>query len=366
MSKPKLSNFVLVSGVLENGSLECNLAFDLVKFPMATIKDIARLSGAGISTISRVVNNSGYVSQATRARVEKAIAELEYRPNAGARMMRSGRSNLIGILVPSIKVDFFARLAHRLEQALFAQGYQTLICSTAEDLKHENEYVSMLLAQQVDGVLVVSVGGDGAAFAKLRDAKIPMLAIDRQLNDLGAKSVSADHFSGGQLAAEHLIKLGHKVISVVGAPEQSEPVQLRAAGAADACEKAGLLPPQTILGTDHSVQGCAALAHQLLESTPRPSAIVATSDIAAIGILHAARVLGISIPKDLSVTGFDDTPMASYVFPALTTVAQPIDQIAEEAIAALLNMIQNAATSELEDILLPVTLNVRDSTSIAP
>ncbi|MEP3844202.1 MAG: LacI family DNA-binding transcriptional regulator [Paracoccaceae bacterium] len=333
---------------------------------MATIKDIAQRSGAGISTVSRVLNNSGYVSSATRSRVEKAIADLGYRPNASARMMRNGRSNLIGILVPSIKVDFFARLAHRLEQALFAQGYQTLICSTAEDVGHENEYVSMLLAQQVDGAVVVSVGGDGGAFSRLKDAGIPLIALDRQLDGLGVKSVRADHFAGGQLATEHLIELGHSKISIIGAPEQSEPVRLRAAGAADACKRAALEAPQIVLGTDHSVQGCAALAQKVLETMDRPSAIVATSDIAAIGTLHAARILGIAIPHELSVTGFDDTPMAAYVFPAITTVAQPIDQIAHECIAALLNMIRAPAETDQNDVILPVVLNVRQSTAVVP
>ena len=333
---------------------------------MATIKDIAQRSGAGISTVSRVLNNNGYVSSATRMRVEKAIADLGYRPNASARMMRNGRSNLIGILVPSIKVDFFARLAHRLEQALFAQGYQTLICSTAEDIGHENEYVSMLLAQQVDGAVVVSVGGDGRAFSRLKDAGIPMIALDRQLDGLGAKSVRADHFAGGQLATEHLIELGHRKISIIGAPEQSEPVQLRAAGAADACKRAGLDTPQTILGKDHSVQGCAALAQEVLDAVDRPSAIVATSDIAAIGTLHAARILGIAIPQEVSVTGFDDTPMAAYVFPAITTVAQPIDLIAHECIAALLSMIKAPAEADPNGVILPVALKVRQSTAIAP
>lgn len=333
---------------------------------MVTIKDIARRAGAGISTVSRVVNNSGYVGVETRKRIEEAILDLNYRPNAGARAMRSGHSNLIGILVPSIKVDFFARLAHRLEQALFALGYQTLICSTSENLKHETEYVAMLMAQQVDGVLVASVGGGGAAFSKLKEAGIPILALDRQLDDLGAKTVRADHFVGGQIAAEHLIDLGHKSISVVGAPEQSKPVQLRAAGAAAACTKTGLAPPMIYLGADHSVHGCAALGKPILEQIPRPTAIIATSDIAAIGILHAARVLGISIPDDLSVTGFDDTPMASYVFPPLTTVVHPIDQVAQEAITALLGMIHNPDTADQEDIVLPVSLSVRQSTSIAP
>lgn len=333
---------------------------------MATIKDIARLSGAGIATVSRVVNNNGYVADATRRRVEQAIAELGYRPNAGARTIRSGRSHLIGVLVPSIKVDFFARLAHRLEQALFAQGYQTLICSTAEDLKHESEYVNMLLAQQVDGVMVASVSGNVNVFSKLVDANIPILALDRQLKGIGAPLVSADHFAGGQMAAEHLIELGHTQMSVVGAPVQSQSVQERAAGAVKACRAAGLSPPEIVLGDDHRVKGCAELALEVLGRTPCPTAIIAISDIAAIGILHAARATGLSVPDELSVTGFDDTPLVAYVFPAVTTIAQPIDQIAQEAISAMLTMIRTPDAAVPDDVILPVSLSLRQSTATAP
>lgn len=333
---------------------------------MVTIKDIARRSGAGIATVSRVINNKGYVAAATRQRVEQAIDELGYRPNAGARTMRSGRSNLIGVLVPSIKVDFFARLAHRLEQALFARGYQTLICSTAEDLKHENEYIEMLLAQQVDGVMVASVSGNVGIFQKLADASIPIVALDRQLDGVGATLVSSDHFAGGRLAAEHLIGLGHKNIVVLGAPEKSQPVQQRTAGVVQACCDGNLSPPKIVLGSDHRVQGCAELALEVLSAPHRPTAIVATSDIAAIGILHAARAAGLSVPHDLSVTGFDDTPLAAYVFPAVTTVAQPIDQLAHEAIHAMVTMIGAPSDAASGDVILPVTLRLRQSTSTAP
>lgn len=333
---------------------------------MASIKDIARLSGASISTVSRVVNTSGYVSEATRARVEKAIADLGYRPNAGARMMRSGRSHLIGLLVPSIKVDFFGRLVHRLERGLFSKGYQSIICSTAEDANHEAEYVDMLSAQQVDGVLVASVGGAAAAFAKLKEAGVPIIALDRPIEGLGAMSVRSDHFGGGEIAANHLIDLGHRDIAVLGAPAQSLPVQLRASGAAQACVARGLDAPKITLGDDHTVQSCAELAHRVLSHARRPTAIVAISDIAAIGILHAARVLGIAIPQDLSVTGFDDSPLASYVFPPLTTVAQPIDLIAQEAIFALLGMIQSPEATQAADIVVPLTLQPRQSTGPVP
>ena len=142
-------------------------------------------------------------------------------------------------------------------------------------------------------------------------------------------------------------------------------MQLRAAGTADACQRAGLDAPQTNLGKDHSVQGCAVLAQEVLDTADRPSAIVATSDIAAIGTLHAARILGIAIPQELSVTGFDDTPMAAYVFPAITTVAQPIDLIAHECIAALLSMIKAPTEADPNGVILPVALKVRQSTATA-
>ncbi|AEF53133.1 LacI family DNA-binding transcriptional regulator [Marinomonas posidonica] len=329
---------------------------------MATIKDIARLSGAGASTVSRVINKSGYVSNTTRLRIEKAIIELGYTPNIGARTLRSGKSNLIGILVPSIKVDFFARLAHKLEQMLFAQGYQTMICSTAEDTKHEAKYIEMLLNQKVAGVMVASVGNESAAFTKLQNANIPVLALDRQLIGLDVPFVRADHFEGGRLAAEHLISLGHQSISIIGAPDQSEPVKLRTEGAIETCKKAGIKVPNTILGSKHSVWACESLANEALSFSPRPTAIIATSDIAAIGVLHAARELGINIPEDLSVTGFDDTPMASYVFPPITTIAQPIEEIAEVAIKTMISFIKKANIDINQKIMLPVNLKIRKST----
>ncbi|MCL4144797.1 UNVERIFIED_CONTAM: hypothetical protein GTU68_011771 [Idotea baltica] len=332
---------------------------------MATIKDVARMSGAGIATVSRVINNNGYVSEETRQRIQKAIDESGYRPNVSARMMRNGRSNLIGILVPSIKVDFFSRLVYRLEKALFDQGYQTLICSTGENLVHEHQYIEMLLAQQVDGVMVASVSSNIDAFEKLVNANIPVLALDRDLEGMDVTLVSCDHLAGGRTAAQHLIDLGHTQISVVGAPKQSEPIKQRLAGVQQACKASGLDNPENVLGSDHSVQGCAELALQVLNRKQRPSAVVGTSDIAAIGILHAARAANLGVPSELSVTGFDDTPMAAHVFPALTTIAQPIDQLAEEAISALVARIKTPDMAVQSNIILPCSLSLRQSTAAA-
>ncbi len=147
---------------------------------MATIRDIAKRTGASIATVSRVVNGSGYVSAATRARIEAAVIELQYRPNAGARMMRSGESRVVGVLVPALDVHFFGILAHTVEQALFAQGYQAMICSTAESPAHEASYVAAMLAQQVDGVILAAVQSDGAAVARLTAAGVPIVAVDRR------------------------------------------------------------------------------------------------------------------------------------------------------------------------------------------
>ncbi|MEY4871590.1 MAG: hypothetical protein RLZZ563_920 [Pseudomonadota bacterium] len=316
---------------------------------MATIRDIAKRTGASIATVSRVVNGSGYVSAATRARIEAAVIELQYRPNAGARMMRSGESRLVGVLVPALDVHFFGILAHTVEQALFARGYQAMICSTAESPAHEASYVAAMLAQQVDGVILAAVQSDGVAVGRLTAAGVPIVAVDRALPD--APTVAVDHHAGGRMMARHLLELGHRRIAVLGAPGHSAPVQERLAGVVAELAIAGLAPVAVRLGTEHSFEGCRDLASGLFDaSNPPPTAIIGTTDMAAIGALHAAVARGLAVPGDLSVIGFDDLPAARYTIPQLTTIAQPVRQIGEAAVAHLVALMRAEAVPPAPDL----------------
>lgn len=302
---------------------------------MASIKDIAERSGTSLATVSRVINGKGYVAPETRARVQEAIAALAYLPNAGARRLRSGTSRMVGVLLPALDVPFFAILAHVIEKQLFAAGYQALICCTDESPAAETRYISTLLSQGVDGVIAASVLGDGDQYGRL--SGVPVVALDRDLPGLKAVRVGADHQAGGRMMADHLLDLGHDRIAVIGAPAHSAPVRARLRGVLDRLAEAGLAPLNVELGAVHDFDACRALAEKALDH--HPSAVIGTTDIAAIGAIHAAIARGLRIPADLAVLGFDDLPAARYVIPALTTVAQPLTQIAEEAVAQVIALI---------------------------
>ena len=326
---------------------------------MAGIRDIATRAGASIATVSRVVNGSGYVSPAMRARIEAAIAEVQFRPNAGAASMRRGKSRMVGVLLPALDVKFFGILAHVVEQALFARGYHAFICCSSESPEREAEYVAAMLAQRVDGVIMASVAPRSVAAARLTAAGVPIVAVDRDI--AGAVTVKADHHAGGRLMAGHLLDLGHRRISVIGAPDHSAPVQERLAGVTERLAEARVTIAAVRLGPDHGFEACRDLAATLLSQEGKVDAVIGLTDLAAIGAIHALHAKGIAVPEDVSVIGFDDMPMARYVIPQLTTVAQPIREIGALAVEQIVRLMTGAepATAQLP----PLSVVVRGTTA---
>ena len=334
-----------------------------------SIRTIARLAGTSVSSVSRVINNSGYASPELRERVEAAIRSLNYTPNRGARMVRGAPSRMIGLILPSIGVPFFGILAHAIEQELFECGFQTLICSTAENAGHEARYAAMLLSQRVDGIIVASAFSDAQHFRSLAEAGIPIIAVDRDLPGIAHAAVMADHEEGGRLMVRHLLAHGHRRIAIIGAPEHSQPVQLRLASMRAELQKAGLTPQAVALSAEHSFAETCRLARGVLETQPQVTALIGTTDIAAIACIHAAHDLGFSVPGDYSVIGFDDLPEAMFVLPRLTTVAQPIRELGIEATRKLADLIRRREAGEenpaTESLRMPVTLIERQSVGIA-
>ncbi|MFV1441176.1 LacI family DNA-binding transcriptional regulator [Phaeobacter sp. JH18-32] len=330
----------------------------------ASVKDVARLSGTSLGTVSRVLNRSASVSDKTRAQVEKAIAELGYEPNAGARQMRSGRSGLVGVLLPSLDVPFFGILAQALEQALFQNGYHCLICNTEENEENEKRYISTLIGQKVDGIIAASVATN-QNFTRLSDQNIPIIAVDRSPDEIAVNLVSVDHREGGRLMAEYLLRLGHRNIGVIGAPTHSRPITLRLEGIKEALTAQGLEPVSVSLGEEHSFDTCFALARDVLAKN-RPTALIGTTDIAAIGAIHAAHERGLKMPQDISVIGFDNLPQSAHIFPTLTTVNQPISLLGELAAKTLLNRINPERFAKPDLSALSLQIVERDSTGPAP
>lgn len=306
---------------------------------MASIKTIAKLAQTSVASVSRVLNNSGYVSAELRAKVQAAIVQTNYQPSSDARVLRGGKSNLVGILLPSIDVQFFGILAQSMEQALFDLGYQSFICSTAESAAHEARYVAMFLSRRVGGVIAASAEAGAAHFAPLRARGIPIVAIDRDLHGYASDAIVIDHDLGGRMMAQHLIDLGHRRIAVIGAPLHSQSIQRRLAGVRAALGQSGLEPVAEQLGKTHDFAQAYDLASRALAS--QPTALIGLTDIAAIGAIHAAHDLGLRIPHDLSIIGFDDIPSASFVLPRLTTIAQPIRHLGRSAAHRLHGLIIN-------------------------
>ena len=310
---------------------------------MATMKDVAKEAGVSVATVSRVINDSGFVSRELREQVRSAMSLLNYRPSNVARSLRRQQTQTIAVMVPQLDQPFFSTLTLALQQCFFANDYYTFTCSTMESEAEEAAYIEMLLGQRVDGVVVAPTGRSVNNIRRLLQAAVPVVLVDRDLPGLGGEldRVLFDNHTGGHLGAMHLVERGHTSIGVVGGPSHSHAIQERIRGIVAALTKHEIDP--TIVTVEDDSQQFEVgyrCARTLLGADDRPTAIFALTDTAAVGVIHAARELGIEIPADLSLIGFDNIPLAKYSLPALTTVAQPIYDIGEQTAKLLLERLK--------------------------
>lgn len=334
---------------------------------MSTIKKVADHAGVSVATVSRVINKTGYVSLDLQERVTEAMQLLNYQPSALARSLRRQETQTIGVLVPQLDHPFFSRLAFAIEKTLFGNQYRAFMCSSEEDQEKEDAYIDMLLRQRVDGVILVPTGQSVIHVRRLQERQVPVVLVDRDLPSLEFSRVLTDNSGGGVLGIEHLVGLGHTHIGIVGGPHYSEAMVQRLRGVYETLEKLGIHHHLEEILDDHRPhfeQGYQG-ANALLAQVPRPTAIFALTDMMAIGVLHAASEAGLSIPRDLSVMGFDNVPMSAYTQPALTTIEQPIYTMGETAAELLLDQI-NTQSLVPERVLLETRLVVRNSTGAPP
>ncbi len=332
---------------------------------MVTIRDVAAAAGVSIATVSRVINGTGYVSQSARERVLEAMRSLAYQPNAMAQGLRRQATHSVGVLLPRIHESYFSTLVFAIEKTLFAHGYRALFCNTEEDLAKEQDYIAMLLGQRVDAVVYFIPAEDRRAnVEQLLEHGIPVVLLERALPGVPASQVLVANFDGACQAINYLLELRHHRIAVISTGPETIPTD-RIAGARAALERAGLgMGLHVVQGAPDFETGHAA-ALRLLAEIPRPTAIFALTDSMAVGVLHAAYELGLRVPDDLSVIGFDDIALASFLIPPLTTVAQPIYSIGETAASILLTQM-NDPDLPPQSVTLPTALVIRSSTAPPP
>lgn len=309
---------------------------------MATIKDVARLAGVSTTTVSHVINETRYVSDELRARVLAAMEELNYRPNVLARGLRRGETKTIGLVVPDNSNPFFAEVTRIVEDIGFENGYSVILCNSDGNLEKEAAYVNVLIAKQVDGVIFIAAGSKYEHLHELATAGIPVVVADRDIPQTLADVVLVDNEQGGYDATRYLLSLGHRRIACIAGPSDLTPSADRVHGYRRALGEFGVpIEEKWIVPGDFRYQGGEAAIAELLRLDEPPSAVFACNDVMAIGALRAVRSAGLQVPGDVSIVGFDDIPLASAVSPALTTVAQPIVELATLAAQLLMSRIQS-------------------------
>jgi DNA-binding LacI/PurR family transcriptional regulator len=306
--------------------------------PTATIEDVARHAGVSISTVSNALNGrEARMRPDTLTRVRQAIAELSFRPNQSARRLKTGHTPMIGLLVPSIANPFFGSLARWVEDAAIQQGYGVLLCNTQRSAEREQEYAQTFMAQGVQGVILGSSLQAQEHLVPLVQRGLAVVSFDRtaQHADLPMDYVSLDNHRAGEIAAGHLLTLGHRQIAYVSAPLRSVNRNARMNGVRAACSSSGARIDVHIgdVAAGRADTEMAELGREaaLALDAERCAATgyVAMNDMLAIGLMAGLRQCGLRIPEDISVIGIDDLFLGRYINPGLSTVRQPSACVAE-------------------------------------
>jgi DNA-binding LacI/PurR family transcriptional regulator len=329
------------------------------------IRAVAALARVSIATVSRTINGSSLVSDALRKRVWRAIDQLDYYPNTHARTLVSGRSRLLGIIVENIVNPFFPELIQSFEEIAVASGYEILVSSSNSDPAVLTKCVRRMLERKVDGVAVMTFGEEETVLDELVHRGVPIVLAEFRLDDPKASTILLDYSTGIRAAIEHLAALGHRRIAFFAGPHWLHSAITRRNDFRAAMRAAGLAIRQNwIIECDHTLKGGMAGFARLRALSARPTAIVCSNDMTAIGVLRAAYMEGLRVPDDISVVGLDDIDFAEFTLPPLTTIRLSRAELAHAAFEALRQQTEDGANPKLQrEFLVSTSLVVRGSTA---
>ena len=331
-------------------------------FKGSTLRDVAERAGVSVATASRVASGSASVRPETRDKVERAMRDLLYVPPG-----RVEPSGAIGLLVPEFGNPVFAALAQAMEARATAAGFATIICNTAGSAMREVDYVHMLLERRVEGMVficaeITDVRGKHSHYAQLLDQGARLVFVNGASESLPVTSVGVDERAAGRIATDHLLDLGHRRIGFVAGDSFAVATREKGRGRHEALLAHGIDSDRHVVYEGFSVEGGRRAIRTLLANGDRPTAVICSNDLMAIGAMQEATALGLRIPDDLSVVGFDGIEAAAWTQPPLTTVEQPIDEIAGTAIEALRALVE-APAQTLPSYVFRPTLRVAGTTA---
>jgi LacI family transcriptional regulator len=328
---------------------------------MPTIHDVARLAGVSPITVSRVINNSGYISQKTRERVQAAIDELGYVPNIIARSLRSKRTSTLALVITDITNPFFTSLARGVEDTASDAGFNVIFCNTDESIQEEEKYVNLLLQKQVDGILLVPAHSASPSIDRIQEQETAVVILDRKVNNARVDVVRCDSEMGAYQLTGLLIEKGHRSIAVLSGPKGVSTAEDRVKGYWRAMTEAGMANPDLVFYGAFTQASGHENACQALALSPRPTAFFAGNNFIAVGALKAIQDAGLKMPEDVSLVTFDDLPLSAVLEPILTVARQPAYEMGRRGTQLLLGRLNDGASNESSEILLPIEIVARQS-----
>ncbi|MDQ0061992.1 LacI family DNA-binding transcriptional regulator [Paenibacillus harenae] len=325
---------------------------------MATIHDVAKKADVSVTTVSRVLNNRGYISEATRTKVFRVMEELHYQPNEIARSLLRKQSNVIGLIIPNVSHPFFSELANYVENYAYDQGFKLLLCNSQLDPVKEKDYIEMLKRNRVDGIIM---GSHTLQVEEYKNLNSPIVTIDRQISN-EIPYISSDNYTGGSLAASLLVEKGcMKIAHICGNLELQLLANKRTEAFQSVMKENNV--EHLIIQTDMNVfdqMQYEDIMKRLFEEHPDIDGVFATSDIIAAFAVKQCAAAGKRIPNDMKIIGYDDINAARLMTPSITTIKQPIAEIGRKAVDLIMQQM-NDEPFEAENIL-PVTIVERSTT----
>lgn len=332
---------------------------------MPDIRTVAALAKVSIATVSRTINGSPLVSDRLSKRVWQAIKQLNYFPNTHARTLVSGRSRLLGIIVENITNPFFPELIRSFEEIAVKHGYEILVSSSNSDPEVLTTCVRRMLERKVEGVAVMTFGEEEPVLDQLVHRNVPIVLAEFKLDDPKASTILLDYSTGIRAAVVHLAELGHRSIGFLAGPHHLHSAVTRENDFRAAMHGAGFpVQKKWVIECDHTLKGGVAGFSQLQKLAARPTAIICSNDMIAIGVLRAAYMEGLRVPQDVSVIGLDDIDFAEFTLPPLTSIRLSRSDLARAAFEALRAQIENPANPRVShEFLVSTSLVVRGSTA---
>ena len=331
------------------------------------IREIARRAKVSTATVSRTINRVPSVDPQLARRVWKVVEELGYYPNTQARALVSGKSRIFGLVVSEITNPFFPEIVQAFEDIAVHHNYEILLTSTVHDPKRMELAVRRMIERRVDGVAILTFGMEDSLVEDLRFRKVPLVFVDVGPHVPGVCNIRINYQHGIRQAVQHLAALRHSRIAFIAGPSNLKSAMARRAAFEAAMREIGLeVPPEMIVEGDHRMEGGMRALVQLAGLPERPTAILCSNDMTAVGVMREAYEYGIVIPRDLSLVGFDDIRLSQFTTPPLTTIQMSQTVLAEYAFQALLSEVQRTSASPVSEYELLTTLVLRRSTALAP